>query len=83
MPGPNIYLIDNIATGMPVDYAIVFKERLEALAQAGALVIYLTTNDCSVSEKIGSEPYFYESSYWTGMIEHRKSLGASQKEKKP
>ena len=83
MPRPNIYLIDNIATGMPVDYAIAFKERLEALAQAGALVIYLTTNDCSVSEKIGSEPYFYESSYWTGMIEHRKSLLASQKEKKP
>ncbi len=78
----SIYLFNNVATDMPVDYAIRFKERLEQLSSGGAVVLYLTTNDCFIFEKGEQEPYFYETNYWTELVDHHKSLKLAERGKR-
>jgi len=68
-----VFLVNDMATDLPVDFAIGFKERLEQLASQGALVLYLTTNDCFIPQKEEKKTFFYESHYWSELVDYHKN----------
>ncbi|MCK4764605.1 MAG: ABC transporter permease subunit [Candidatus Aminicenantes bacterium] len=77
------YIIHDAARGMPIDFHIDLKEKMEALKEEGALIIYVTSNDMVVGKEILSG--YFDSPTWTAMIDdftrikkYRESLRASK-----
>jgi ABC-type multidrug transport system ATPase subunit len=63
-----VYFIDDIATGLPVDCAIELKRRMEKLRDQGNLVIYLTTTRKPDSKPVDMDTYFYNGKGWEYMV---------------
>lgn len=59
-----VYLIDDIATGLPTNLAIQLKDCMDNLAQKGSLVIYLTSTTNTGEDVALEEHYFYEGISW-------------------
>jgi hypothetical protein len=76
----DIYLIDNIARGMPVDFVIQLKEKMEGLKTGGKLVFYIDKHNSDMSIwKIKDNPsrYFWEDPNWTREVDSMKEARKS------
>ncbi len=69
-----IYLFQDMASGMPVDFAIRFKDKMDSLKRAGSLVIYLTSDDAVRSKGLEKGQLFFETPTWCKVVEQYKSL---------
>ncbi|MCK4765748.1 MAG: hypothetical protein KAW12_26350, partial [Candidatus Aminicenantes bacterium] len=66
-------LSNEVTIGMPIDFYISFKEKMEALKKAGALVIYFVSTEVVVDEAEYEENEYHDSSTWVNLVgEHKK-----------
>jgi len=65
----NVYLIHDIAWGMPEDFGVRLKERMEELRDSGALVLFLTSDIFFLSRISQPRRYFYESDAWAKVVD--------------
>ncbi|MCK5057079.1 MAG: hypothetical protein KAT34_10515 [Candidatus Aminicenantes bacterium] len=63
-----VYVIDDIATGLPVDCPIALKKRMEKLRDQGNPVIYLTTTRSPDSKPVEMDTYFHKGISWEYMV---------------
>ena len=76
----DVYLIDDIAAGLPVPYAIKLKDRMTKLKQEGALPIYLTTTEIHPFHVLQDSEWFAYLDSWEFYIEgNRHSLETREK----
>ncbi len=76
----DVYLIDDIATGLPVPYAIKLKDRMTELKKEGALPIYLTTTEMSRVQVLKDGEWFVHLDEWELYVEgNRHSLKSKEK----
>ena len=69
----DIYLIDDIAVGLPAEYSVKLKDRMMELKEEGALPVYLTTTEIvTVSEKKNS--WFDQWDSWEYQMEGNRLL---------
>jgi hypothetical protein len=68
----SIYMINDAARGMSIDFAIHLKERMETLKEEGALVIFLTTDDILMMRSDRADTYFYETKAWSRVVDDYK-----------
>lgn len=68
----DIFLIHDIARGMPAEFAIQLKDKMEELKETGALVLFLTIDDVYWSKGKKSKHYFYESPAWCNVVDSLK-----------
>ena len=68
----SVYVINDAARGMSIDFAIQLKEKMESLKQAGALVIFLTTDDILMMRSDKPDIYFYETNAWCRVVDDYK-----------
>jgi hypothetical protein len=79
MTKKRVYLIDDITTGLPINYAIKLKERMVELTAEGSIVLYLTIpvmTDLDLS-KLGL--CFHEGRSWIYWVEENKKILEMQK----
>jgi ABC-type transport system involved in cytochrome c biogenesis ATPase subunit len=68
-----IYLIDDIATGLPIECGIELNELMKDLASKGCLVIYLTSTIRADGEAVKMKEYFHEGmTGWETLIGQNK-----------
>lgn len=70
----SIYMINDAARGMSIDFAILLKERMETIKEAGELVIFLTTDDILMMRSDRSDTYFYETKAWSRVVDDYKRV---------
>lgn len=76
----DVYLIDDIAAGLPVPYAIKLKDRMTELKQEGALPIYLTTTEIHPFHVLQESECFAYLDSWEFYIEgNRHTLQTREK----
>jgi len=68
------YLFHDIAAGMPVDFAIRFKEKMDDLKDQGSLVLYLTSDDAVRSKGLEKGQIFFETPTWCIVVDQYKTL---------
>ena len=66
-----IYLINDIAPNMMVEFAYRFKDKMDVLSRQGAMVIYLTTDDF-IRKSPESESPLYVNRYWSDQVDNYK-----------
>ncbi|MDQ1349942.1 MAG: transporter permease subunit [Acidobacteriota bacterium] len=69
-----IYLVDDIARGMPIEFTVQLKQKLTALKEEEALVLYLTPDELINLKSIKKGQKFYESTTWCQLVDHYKGL---------
>lgn len=72
--GKNIYLVHDAARGMPIEFTVQLKERMQRLKEEGALVLYLTPDELINVQSIKKGHGLYESTTWCQLVEHYKGL---------
>lgn len=79
-----IYLFHDTAAGMPVDFAIHFKEKMDVLKKRHSLVLYLTGDDTVRSKGLEKGQLFFETPTWGKVVEQYKKLEeAEYQDKRP
>lgn len=74
MKTQHIYLVHDIARGMPIEFTVQLKEKLAALKEEGSLVLYLTPDELINVKSIKKGQKFYESATWCQLVDHYKGL---------
>jgi ABC-type multidrug transport system ATPase subunit len=74
MKARHIYLVHDIARGMPIEFTVQLKEKLAALKEEGALVLYITPDELINVKSIKKGQKFYESATWCQLVDHYKGL---------
>lgn len=74
MTGSEVYLVEDAALNMPIEFAVGLKEKMEQLAKSGALVIYITSTDQVFDRGAEKGPGIYETAAWKQLVEHYKEL---------
>jgi ABC-type transport system involved in cytochrome c biogenesis ATPase subunit len=74
MKTQHICLLHDIARGMPIEFTIQLKEKLSALKEEGALVLYLTPDELINVKSIKKGQKFFESTTWCQLVDHYKGL---------
>lgn len=69
-----IYLVHDAARGMPIEFTVQLKEKMQQLKETGALVIYLTPDELINVQSIKKAHGLYESSTWCQLVDHYKGL---------
>jgi len=69
-----IYLVYNVASGMPIEFTVQLKERMQQLKTEGALVLYITPDELINVQSIKKGHGLYESSTWCQLVDHYKGL---------
>ncbi|MFC2155929.1 hypothetical protein ACFLRB_05525 [Acidobacteriota bacterium] len=67
-----VYLIDDIVTGLPVNLIVALKEFMDEQARKGSLVIYLTSTTFSGEDAALETSYFHEGVSWEYFCEANK-----------
>jgi ABC-type Na+ transport system ATPase subunit NatA len=70
----DIYLVHDAARGMPIEFTVQLKERMQQLKEEGALVLYLTPDELINVQSIKKGRGLYESSTWCQLVDHYKGL---------
>ncbi len=70
----DIYLVHDIARSMPIEFTVQLKEKLSALKEEGALVLYITPDELINVQSIKKGQKFYESATWCQLVDHYKGL---------
>lgn len=66
-----VYLVNDIACGRSMDFAIQMTRRFDDLQKQGALAVYLTTVNLEELEKKPEDKPFKDARYWNGDIKTR------------
>ncbi len=74
MAKKQVYLVENAALNMPIEFAVRLKDKLEQKAKEGALALYLTSTDQVFDRRAEKGPGIYESTSWKQLVEHYKEL---------
>ena len=74
-----VYLVNDAARGMTVDFAIEFKEKLDNFWDEGALVLFLTT-DPLLKKDWQPGMYFHEDYTWCDIVVSHTDLKRSDDE---
>jgi hypothetical protein len=74
MKNYHIYLVHDIARGMPIEFTVQLKDKLAALKEKDALVLYLTRDELINVKSIKKGQKFYESTTWCQLVDHYKRL---------
>lgn len=69
-----IYLVHDAARGMPIEFTVQLKEKMQQLKDEGALVIYLTPDELINVQSIKKGHGLYESTTWCQLVDHYKGL---------
>jgi ABC-type Na+ transport system ATPase subunit NatA len=69
-----VYLVENAALNMPIEFAIRLKDKMEQKAKEGALVLYLTSTDQVFDRSSEKGPGIYESTSWKELVDHYREL---------
>ncbi len=69
-----IYLIHDIARGMPIEFTVQLKKTMDALKEEGTLVLYLTPDELINIQSIKKGQKVYESTTWCQLVDHYKGL---------
>ncbi len=76
----DVYLLDNVTTGLPLGCALRLKDAMDELAAGGAAVIYLTTDNLLDPMEIEDDQWFIDGKSWFYFVEvHRRKLMAKSK----
>lgn len=67
-----VYLIHDIVLGMPEDFGVRLKDRMEELKDSGALVLFLTSDIFFLNRTSQPRQYFYESDAWAKVVDSLK-----------
>ena len=65
----SVYLIHDAAWGMPEDFGVRLKDRMEALRDSGALVLFLTSDIFFLTRTRKPRRCFYESNVWEKVVD--------------
>lgn len=76
----DVYLINDIASGMPMTCAIKLKNKMEELTEK-ALVMYLTPPEATGMPSLPEGTYFEEGDNWLYLVESNKRLIEMSKDK--
>jgi hypothetical protein len=71
LKGFDVYLVNDIARGRSMDFAIQMTRRFDDLQKQGALAVYLTTVNLEELEKKPEDKPFKDARYWNGDIKTR------------
>lgn len=74
MKKKDIYLVNNAAGGMPIEFAVRLKDNMVALKERGALVLYLTNDDLITVKSVKKGYGIYDSPNWCDLVEYYKEL---------
>ncbi len=74
MKKKGIFLVHDAARGMPIEFTVQLKEKMEALKEEGALVLYLTPDELINVKSLKRGQKFYESATWCQLVDHYKGL---------
>ncbi len=74
-----VYLVNDVARGMTVDFAIELKDKLDNLWDEGALVLFLTTDPLLI-KKWQPGMYFHEDYTWCDIVVSHTDLKRSDDE---
>lgn len=77
-----VYLIDAISSGLPVEYAIKLKERMDRLTTGGSTVIYLATTEMTDIDLVKMGVCFEEGSNWIRLVKGNKKIKEVMKKNK-
>jgi ABC-type transport system involved in cytochrome c biogenesis ATPase subunit len=69
-----VYLVEDAALNMPIEFAVRLKEKMDQTAKEGALVLYLTSTDQVFDRSAEKGPGIYVSSSWIQLVDHYKEL---------
>jgi ABC-type transport system involved in cytochrome c biogenesis ATPase subunit len=69
----SLYLLDRLATEIPIKEMVEFKDKLETLAGEGAMVFYLTTPWELEFKNLKKGIYFADGSAWIYRLKSEKS----------
>ena len=69
-----VYLVEDAALNMPIEFAVRLKEKMDQIAKEGALVLYLTSTDQVFDRSAEKGPGIYESTSWQQLVDHYKEL---------
>jgi hypothetical protein len=69
-----VYLVEDAALNMPIEFAVRLKEKMDQMAKEGALVLYLTSTDQVFDRSAEKGPGIYESRSWQQLVDHYKEL---------
>lgn len=69
-----IYLIEDVGRGMPIDFNIRLKIKMDQLKSQGALVIYLTTDDLLLVKHVKRNQSFYETHTWNELVDRYNGI---------
>jgi len=67
-----VYLINDVTSGLPLDYSIRFKEKIDELTQQGAIVVYLTAPHMLEVKAMKTGSCFEEGNAWVYLVEGKK-----------
>lgn len=67
-----VYLIDDMVTGLPVNHIVALKDFMDEQARKGSLVIYLTSTTFSGEDVALETSYFHEGVSWIYFCEVNK-----------
>lgn len=76
-----VYIINDIASGLPITSAVKLKERMDDLAQKGYLMVYLTSISNTDIDLSKTSLYYMEGSSWIYSVEENKRMINYSKEK--
>ena len=74
MKNKDIYLVNDAARGMPIEFAVRLKDDMVELKEKGALVLYLTNDDLITVKSIKKGYGIYDSPNWCNLVEYYKEL---------
>jgi len=74
MKRKEIYLVYDAARGMPIEFTVQLKEKMQQLKEEGAMVIYLTPDELINVQSIKKRHGLHESTTWCELVDHYKGL---------
>jgi hypothetical protein len=64
-----LYIVDDLSRGMPLEFIIILNERMEKLADTGAAVVYLTTEDIvQLDQSLDNPLLVCPSHHWSDIV---------------
>jgi ABC-type transport system involved in cytochrome c biogenesis ATPase subunit len=74
MAKSEVYLVEDAALNMPIEFAVRLKDKMVQAAKGGALVLYLTSTDQVFDRSAEKGPGIYKSTSWIQLVDHYKEL---------
>ena len=76
----DIYLMENVTSGMTRDFALKLKERIDELWENNALVLFLFSDTFLQLKNVEPGRYFLENHRWVHMLEDCREIDEKNEE---